>query len=511
MQRNLFIMVFFMWAIFVTPAYANVFINEIAWMGTDVSSTNEWIELYNDDSSAVDLTGWTIEAEDGSPSIALSGVISANGYFLIERTDDTTVPSVPADLIAVFGNGLSNTGETLRLQNQSATVIDKVIGGEDWVNIGGDNATKETAQRTVNSWVTGAPSPRMQNAAQAGEVLGSSADTLATANTSTTGSAVVQTNTTTSTANSPVKPATQTEVFPRKDIVVFAGDDKRAFAFFPTTFTGVATGLYGESLDTATYRWNFGDGTTGEGKTLPHTYEFGGEYLATLEVFWSNYHRTDRLSVMVTVPDVIIAKTVSGENGYIELTNRTDREIDLSGWTIALSEGEAIFTFPSNTIILSKKSFLLSNRVSHIVNGEAGLMLNFPDGGIVFRTNVTSSTQVNEMVKNPVASNSPSTKKIYQGVNFAGAVGANSAREVNDMASTTGIVLWEKDTAQLGAGIASRGYEIDGSAKWLYVLLTIMLIVFAGFMIARSHRDEVTVADEYAIIEDIIEGRDDLK
>lgn len=144
-------------------AVAAVRINEIAWMGTAESPANEWIELYNDAVLPVSLSGWKIVAGDGSPAINLSGVIVAKGYFLIERTDDNSVPGVTADLIASFGAGLSNSGETLLIKDASSTVADTVVGGFNWASIGGDNATKETAQYTSRGWQTGVPTPRREN------------------------------------------------------------------------------------------------------------------------------------------------------------------------------------------------------------------------------------------------------------------------------------------------------------------------------------------------------------
>ena len=74
-------------------------------------------------------------ASDLSPYIPLSGTIDAGGYFLIERDDDTTVSNVSADLIANFGSGLSNNGESLILAVASST-IDTVAtcsgGGTSW-------------------------------------------------------------------------------------------------------------------------------------------------------------------------------------------------------------------------------------------------------------------------------------------------------------------------------------------------------------------------------------------
>jgi cysteine-rich repeat protein len=121
-------------------------INEIAWMGTSVSANNEWIELRNLTSNDVNLDGWTLVAADGSPQISLSAQIIANGYYLLERTDDNTAPSVPADLIYI--GALGNNGENLILKNNSGNVVDQVDAVTAWP--AGDNTTKQTMERTDN-------------------------------------------------------------------------------------------------------------------------------------------------------------------------------------------------------------------------------------------------------------------------------------------------------------------------------------------------------------------------
>ena len=52
-------------------AALHVVISEIAWMGTTASDDDEWIELHNNTRSDFDLTGWTLQAADGTPSITL--------------------------------------------------------------------------------------------------------------------------------------------------------------------------------------------------------------------------------------------------------------------------------------------------------------------------------------------------------------------------------------------------------------------------------------------------------
>ncbi len=153
---------------FTSTVYAQVVVNEIAWMGTTESATNEWIELFNNGSDTVDLTGWILRIEGKkNKDITLKNSISVVGYFLIERTDDTTLPNISADIVTPFGAGLLNSGATLVLLNAQGLEIDRVNGSDNWKIDGktvGNNTTKETAQRAGTLWITAIATPRAINA-----------------------------------------------------------------------------------------------------------------------------------------------------------------------------------------------------------------------------------------------------------------------------------------------------------------------------------------------------------
>ncbi|BEP28869.1 phospholipase D-like domain-containing protein [Helicovermis profundi] len=119
----------------------DVVINEVAWMGTTASYSDEWMELYNGSTSDIDLSGWTLSAVDGTPSITLSGIIPSKDYFLLEKTDDNSVPGITADII--YSGSLGNSGEELYLKDNNNNVIDSV---SNWYC--GDNSTKATMERT---------------------------------------------------------------------------------------------------------------------------------------------------------------------------------------------------------------------------------------------------------------------------------------------------------------------------------------------------------------------------
>ncbi|MDO8495756.1 MAG: PQQ-binding-like beta-propeller repeat protein [bacterium] len=114
-----------------------VVINEIAWMGTESSANDEWIELYNATSGSLDLTDWSLHSlskiSSGSlsdPKIALKGTIRPFGFFLLERTNDQTVSDIVSDQI--YTGALANDGEVLELTDnigQRQDLVSKSLDG----------------------------------------------------------------------------------------------------------------------------------------------------------------------------------------------------------------------------------------------------------------------------------------------------------------------------------------------------------------------------------------------
>jgi len=144
---------------FAIGAQSDVIINEVAWMGTSTSTANEWIELYNGSGNDIDLNGWTLDAQDGSPNIKLSGRVLSKGFFLLERTDDETISDIKADQI--YTGALSNSGEILILTNDSGQEIDRLDGSKGWQ--AGDVNSKKTMQRDGDMWLTRESTPRKAN------------------------------------------------------------------------------------------------------------------------------------------------------------------------------------------------------------------------------------------------------------------------------------------------------------------------------------------------------------
>lgn len=508
-----FFLFYFALGLSTLPLYAFgaplVVINEIAWMGSTVSASHEWIELSNSGDAPADLSGWTLSAADGTPEILLEGTISAGGYFLLERTSDESVPAIAADQI--YTGALGNSGETVTLVDASGSVRDMVAGGENWQNLGGDNTTKQSAQRTSlnNTWITATATPKAQNVS-AGEVAGASTEnneggaqneSVSAPTTGASGSG--QTSST----------AAPASVYPRSTISVFAGEDMRVFSGFPAGFSGSAKGLYDESLEYAIYRWNFGDGATGEGKSISHTYPFAGEYVVVLEAIWGTHKKTDRMIVTVTRPDVAIGRVVTGADGFVEMSNRGGSEINLSGWSVRASDSSAKFVFPENTILLPRKSAVFPNSLTRLT-GDGVIELASPSGMLIAsygKETFIPASSVPAVVVAPSRVTEKTPKQLAPPTLVATAAPlpvrdvtappesiAESAPAISGAAAT---ILWERTPDVSGGGQLFSVYM-----KWFFLLIGIILTALAGIIIARSRVSEDMIANEYAIIEDIIES-----
>jgi parallel beta-helix repeat protein len=127
-----------------------VVINEIAWMGTTANATDEWIELYNNASSSINLTGWTILKDDEEWITFSTSSIPAEGYFLLERSDDETIKDISADNI--FKGALTDDGHKIELIDSNNNLIDKINFSDNWP--AGKISNRQTMER-INSLLSG--------------------------------------------------------------------------------------------------------------------------------------------------------------------------------------------------------------------------------------------------------------------------------------------------------------------------------------------------------------------
>lgn len=131
-----------------SPTQSPIVINEIAWMGTAASSSDEWIELKNISTEPVNLNKWQLLDKDEQIKISFTttDVIEPGEFYLLERTDNNSVPNVSANKI--YSGTLSDTNESLRLFNASCVLVDEVTAASNWP--AGDKTAKKSMERNTN-------------------------------------------------------------------------------------------------------------------------------------------------------------------------------------------------------------------------------------------------------------------------------------------------------------------------------------------------------------------------
>ena len=134
-----------------TPTRQGVIINEVGWMGTHASANDECIELKNVSGGELDINNWQILDKAEKIKFQLSGKILTGGFYLLERTDDDSVPNVAADQI--YKNVLNDTDEGLRLFDKNCNLIDEVFANPNWP--AGESNTRRSMERSTDfSWHT---------------------------------------------------------------------------------------------------------------------------------------------------------------------------------------------------------------------------------------------------------------------------------------------------------------------------------------------------------------------
>ncbi len=460
---------------------AGVQISEVAWMGSDESANDEWIELFNDGDSAVSLEGWTLSAEDGSPQMVLQGSIPSSGYYMLERTDDGSEPSVVANLF--FTGSLSNSGEILVLKNGSGTVVDTLSGKDAWA-IGGNNETKETLQRVSTGWITAPKTPK------GGGVSVSSTQGTTASNTTTN-------STKASTSN------IQAPIYGTPHMAVYAGEDRHVTAGADSVFKGEGIGSDEKPLtqEAVRWRWNFGDGVVTHGKRVTHTFAYPGTYVVELSV--SNEAMFESVSdrVVITARPALVT-IVEASNQYIELKNSDTVELDISRWL--LSDGAHVFSIPEGTYILPGMSVRFAGSTTNL-RGGGNTSLLYPntmlattltkqDAGAVALSSAQNQVVPDttpERISVPIRINKPLSPQATQEV-------------VNSTPTTQHADAILAVDPLAAAAVASASTE-NTLYKWLLMLSAVIAIAGVILFIHDGHKDTDThivqqEADTYTIV-----------
>lgn len=388
---------------------AQVVINEIMYDPSGADSGREWVELYNDGSADVVITGGTGSGSwrvcDGAAvsdcskhSLVINvaeGVgrgtltVPVGGYVLVASNPAVFMSDYAGSYsVAKSSLNLTNTAGAVVLLDGSGAVVDAVSYAKDK----GANGDGNSLQRMNGAWGASAPTPGAANASTAapsgngGQVAGASYDDPE--------SPVFGTGTATVHTKPPARP-----------LAADAGPDRTVMVGADVVFEADVRGREGEIMIAASHRWTFGDGSAAEGRTVTHRFAYPGKYVVVLNARFGLEDATDKVIVTIIEPALQVSRTADA----VALTNTSGTEIDLSRWRLRAA-GFA-YELPDNTFVLPHETIHVPDAVTRLPMGTATLM--YPSGVMAASAAGMSAAVPAAHTNQPKAAVSRSTRTVY--------------------------------------------------------------------------------------------------
>ncbi|MCX6753365.1 MAG: lamin tail domain-containing protein [Candidatus Nomurabacteria bacterium] len=467
-------------------ASADIKINEI--MYAPVNGSNyEWIEIYNSGSDPVDLTKYRFckdsACQSSSPFSLKQGsdsILLSNSYAIIAKSISSgydwlnfsgkifsaSVLSLPDDS--------SSYNTYVGISDPNKVILDSVTYD---TSLGGSKDSNTSLSKINGSWIPGNITPGLENVAHVADNNGNNSGD-GNGNTNDTGSSGDNTSGSGSgsSTSSHTSSGSSTKEEKIQTIKTKVTTKNNGFINIPINFKAETFGFIGsisKQLYDGRYLWNFGDGDSREvevtnNEKFTHTYYYPGEYTVILEHYPNHFTDTpdanDKVIIKISSTVVYISNTGDINDFFVELTNSSDFEADISGWS--LSSNNKYFHFPKNTIIPSGKKLLVSSKITGLdFIDKDNLKLLSPTNETVF--DYGNSIKYIPTVYIPKISNT-----------------SNTEQPLNDVQNNTN----QESNADLSAGVVnsvnSNNYNLTGIIFWSILISFAVLSVW--FLRRRS-------------------------
>lgn len=213
-----------------------------------------------------------------------------------------------------------------------------------------------------------------------GMAPGTTADTATQASSTSQSATQAHTATQSSTVSSYVPP-------PEPVLYADAGTDRTVIVGADTEFRGRAYNKAKETITTARLHWNFGDGTTKEGSSVMHHFDYPGTYAVVLSVAQHLDSASDK--IVVRAEPAQLGFYVHAD-GSVTIENNAGRDLDLSRWVVSAFMRD--FLLPAGTEILAGSSVRISPQTLGFFAGLEST-LKYPNGVAALSANQASATQ----------------------------------------------------------------------------------------------------------------------
>jgi hypothetical protein len=357
-KKLVLILAFVLFLNFPQSVFANVLINEVQ-IGVEGNANDEFIELYNNSSTEVALTGFSIykKTSSGAESSVVAKSrfedkkIPANGILFLAREGEYTGTKT-VDISWPNSYSLASNNSLTLYKDYENKIIEDTASWGDVKNF------KRTSTNTDN---TEEENTNTQNENTTVPTIGGSSSSAST---------VAQ---------------------PKKKSELKIISKSFGFVGIPVEFEARLEGVESQNMY-AKYVWNFGDGDSMEvigfdNKKFTHTYYYPGDYLVNIEYFANSYQASPdyiaKINLKIVPTTVVISNVGTEADFFIELTNNSSLDIDISNWV--LLGNNKIFTLPKSTNLLSMKKIILPPRVTNFNHGDKNFLeLLDKNGTLIF-------------------------------------------------------------------------------------------------------------------------------
>ena len=369
---------------------ADVVINEILYDPDGADTDKEYVRLYNNGDSDVNLTNWDLDPSSAPYFTFSSFTLKAKSFVNIHI--NTSGTNSDTDLYDGGSSNMSNTKGPIALFNSTTHSSSTII---DYIEYGEGGQTNESKAVSAGIWTTGdfvpdAPEGKVIKLKINGVDNNSSSDWKESEPTlqppsEEAGSGDEEVSEETPSSETP--PVIAGNNPPIAD----AGDNIIAFIDQEISFDGSnCSDTDGNEL---AYSWNMGDGKLIEEPSFTYKYLYPGTYLVTLMVYDGLYYVSDTITVKIQSQEITINEFIPNpegddeENEWIEIYNGSNSIVDISGWQLAdEASGSQPFTFPQNTLIAPKSYIVFPRPITKVALNNEGdsVRLLLPEG-VVFQ------------------------------------------------------------------------------------------------------------------------------
>ncbi len=352
-MKNLLILLFISFLYLPQNVFgAGVSITEIMYDAQGSDGGREWIEVYNNSGSEIDLTSYKFFENGTAHSIThLEGdaLMPNNSYAIIADNVNNFISEyngASKQKIYDASFSLSNsTSEYLALKNSIGEIVFEITYDP---SIGAAGDGNSLQKNNSGSWVASLPT-----------VLNGFVESNDTTNNTDTTQNNTPQGTDSSTSGSSPTVSTKKETVMHFEFnvpkTIIVGNDN--------VFKATLYGNSGEIINYGEFVWNFGDGTTETVKNLNeinHVYLYPGDYTITCTYKYSWNPKpilVGRVNVLVVDSPFELTQFYDSPKPAIGITNKRDTEYDISKYIIRNNSMDIII--PEATFIGGKDEIVL--------------------------------------------------------------------------------------------------------------------------------------------------------